>query len=388
MNPLKTLLSTFVRSRLFTGLIVLVLGALTMLPAVPTLAAGSGTWTLTGSLHVARADFTATLLPNGQVLVVGGRPTSYTPLASAELYNPATGTWTTTGSLHTARYYHSATLLSNGQVLVVGGYWVDSTYSTVPLASAELYNPSTGTWTTTGSMNTARVQHTATLLQNGQVLVAAGYNENISPPFLASAELYNPSTGAWSTTGSLHAARTYHTMTLLQNGQVLVTGGYNVTSTINILASAELYNPAKGSWTLTSSMHSARTGHAATLLATGQVLVAAGESSSSYLTSAELYNPATGSWTTTGSLHAARGQHTATLLQNGQMLVAGGQNGSNFLASAERYNPSTGSWTTTGSLHTARLNHTATLLQNGQVLVAGGQDSNYNFLASSEVYTP
>ena len=340
MNPLKRLLSIFVRSRLFTGLIVLVLGALTMLPAVPTLAAGSGSWT-------------------------------------------------STGSLHTARYYHTATLLPNGQVLVTGGYWVDeSTYTPVPLTSAELYNPATGTWTLTGSMHTVRVQHTATLLQNGQVLVAAGYNENISPPFLASAELYNPSTGSWTSTGSLHTARIYHTMTLLPNGQVLVTGGYNVTfSTINILASAELYNPAKGTWTLTSRMHTARTGHAATLLTTGQVLVAAGENNTQ-LTSAERYNPSTGTWTLTGSLHAARVQHTATLLQNGQVLVAGGQNGSTFLVGAERYNPSTGSWTTTGSLHTARLNHTATLLQNGQVLVVGGQDSNYNFLASAELYTP
>jgi N-acetylneuraminic acid mutarotase len=387
MNPLKPLLSTFVRSCLFTGLIVLVLGALTMLPAVPVLAAGSGTWALTGSLHVARADFTATLLTNGQVLVVGGRDNNYTPLASAELYNPATGTWKTTGGLHTARYYHTATLLANGQVLVAGGYWVDGSYTPVPLASAELYNPATGTWAITGSMHTARVQHTATLLQNGQVLVAAGYNDNNSFPFLASAELYNASTGTWTSTGSLHTARIYHTMTLLANGQVLVTGGYNVTLTVNIFASAELYNPAKGSWTLTSRMHSARTGHAATLLQNGQVLVAAGENNTQ-LTSVELYNPSTGTWTTTGSLHASRVQHTAILLQNGQVLVAGGQNGTNFLAGAERYNPSTGAWTTTGSLHTARLNHTATLLQNGQVLVAGGQDSNYNFLASAEVYTP
>ena len=127
MNPVKTLLSTCVRSRLF---IVLALGALIMLPAVPTLAAGSGTWTLTGSLHVARADSTATLLTGGQVLVVGGGGTS------AELYNPATGAWTTTGSLHAARYDPSATLLPNGQVLVAGG--------SGPLASAELYNPTTG----------------------------------------------------------------------------------------------------------------------------------------------------------------------------------------------------------------------------------------------------
>ena len=325
MNPLKTLLSTCVRSRLF---IVLVLGVLTVLPAVPTLAAGSGTWTLTGSLPAGRVNSTATLLTGGQVLVAGGGDTS------AELYNPATGAWTTTGSLHTARY-----------------------------------------------------QHTATLLQNGQVLVAGGYNENSSPPFLTSAELYNPSTGTWTTTGSLHTARIYDTMTLLANGQVLVTGGYNTTSTINILASAELYNPATGKWTLTKSMHTARTGHAAALLATGQVLVAAGESSSSFLTSAELYNPASGTWTTTGSLHAARDQHTATLLSNGQVLVAGGQNGTIFIASAERYNPSTGAWTSTGSLHTPRIEHTATLLPNRQVLVAGGVDSNYTYLTSAELYT-
>jgi N-acetylneuraminic acid mutarotase len=374
MNPIKTLLSTCVRSRLF---IVLVLGALTVLPAVPTLAAGSGTWTLTGSMHVAREDSTATLLQSGQVLVVGGGSTG------AELYNPATGSWTLTGSLHTPHNAGSATLLQSGQVLVAGG-----SASVGPLASAELYNPATGSWTLTGSLHTARYQHTATLLQNGQVLVAGGYNENSSPPFLTSAELYNPVKGTWTSTGSLHTARLYDTMTLLQSGQVLVTGGYNTTSTINILASAELYNPATGKWTLAKSMQTARTGHAAALLASGQVLVAAGESSSSFLTSAELYNPASGTWTSTGNLHAARDQHTATLLANGQVLVAGGQNGTIFIASAELYNPSTGAWTSTGSLHTPRIEHTATLLPNGQVLVAGGLDSNYNYLASAELYTP
>ena len=176
MNPVKTLLSTLVRSRLF---IVLALGALTVLPAVPTLAAGSGTWTLTGSLHVARADSTATLLPNGQVLAVGGESTS------AELYNPATGTWTLTGSLHAARDQHTATLLANGQVLVAGGQ-----NGTIFIASAELYNPSTGAWTSTGSLHTPRIEHTATLLPNGQVLVAGGVDSNYN--YLTSAELYTP----------------------------------------------------------------------------------------------------------------------------------------------------------------------------------------------------
>jgi len=179
MTSLKPLQSTYVRSRLFTGLLVLILGALTVLPAVPTLAAGSGTWTLTGSMHVARADATATLLPNGQVLVVGGEDTS------AELYNPATGTWTTTGSMHAARDQHTATLLSNGQVLVAGGQ-----NGTIFIASAERYNPSTGAWTTTGSLHTPRIEHTATLLPNGQVLVAGGLDSNYN--YLTSAELYIP----------------------------------------------------------------------------------------------------------------------------------------------------------------------------------------------------
>ena len=378
MNLLSPLLSTGMRSRLFTGLIVLVLGTLTGLSALPALAAGSGTWTLTGSMHYAREDFTATLLQNGLVLVVGSGS------SDAELYNPSTGAWTLTGSMHTPHNAGSATLLSNGEVLVAGG-----SDASGPLASAELYNPSTGTWTVTGSMHTARYQHTATLLKSGQVLVAAGYNENVSSPFLTSAELYNPSTGAWTVTGSLHTPRIYDTMTLLNSGQVLVTGGYWTSSTtINILASAELYNPATGKWQLVGKMHTARTGHAAALLANGQVLVAAGESSSSFLTSAELYNPASGTWTLTGSLHAARDSHTATLLANGQVLVAGGQNGTIFIAAAEVYNPSTGKWSTSGSLQTPRIEQTATLLPSGQVLVAGGLDSNFNYLASAEVYTP
>jgi N-acetylneuraminic acid mutarotase len=187
MNPVKPLLSTCVRSQLYIGLLVLVLGVLTVLSAVPTLAAGSGTWTLTGSMHVAREDSTATLLQSGQVLVVGGYNTTSTIniLASAELYNPATGKWTLTKSMHTARTGHAAALLESGQVLVAAG---ESSSSF--LTSAELYNPSTGAWTSTGSLHTPRVEHTATLLPNGQVLVAGGLDSNYN--YLASAELYTP----------------------------------------------------------------------------------------------------------------------------------------------------------------------------------------------------
>ncbi len=174
MSPMKFTLNPshtrtmFVRL-LVSGLGTLLLGVLLVLPA---LAAGSGTWTATGSLNIARADFPATLLTNGQVLVAGGCCNSDgVALDSAELYNSATGIWTTTASLNSARVFFTATLLQNGQVLVAGG---DDGSGFVTPTSAELYNPSTGTWTLTGSMNTDREQFGAVRLQNGQVLVAGG----------------------------------------------------------------------------------------------------------------------------------------------------------------------------------------------------------------------
>jgi hypothetical protein len=196
----------------------------------------SGTWTPTGSLATARAGYTATLLPNGKVLVAGGFDSSSTPLTSAELYDPVSGTWSATGSLNTARNYHTATLLPNGKVLVAGGR-IDSQGDVVPSASAELYDPASGTWTTTGSLGTARYLHTATLLPDGKVLVAGGIDN--STVRLASAELYDPASGTWTATGSLNTARYDHTATLLPNGNVLVAGGSD--SSNFSLASAELY---------------------------------------------------------------------------------------------------------------------------------------------------
>ena len=149
---------------------------------------------MTGSLTTARRQHTATMLPNGKVLVVGGQ-NDQGRLATTELYDPASGLWTTTGPLNNARYKHTATLLPNGKVLVAGG-----TGSSGVLSSAELYDPATGTWTVTGSMTAARQWHTATLLPNGKVLVAGGTG---SGGALSSAELYDPTTGTWTATGVL-----------------------------------------------------------------------------------------------------------------------------------------------------------------------------------------
>jgi hypothetical protein len=175
------------------------------------------------------------LLPNGKVLVVGGSGTSG-DLTNAELYDPASGTWTTTGSLNTARYEHTATLLPNGEVLVVGGY------NNGPLNSSELFNPASGSWTATGSLATAHTRHTATLLSNGKVLVAGGRDSSNNPS--ASAELYDPASGTWTATGGLNTARYYHTATLLPNSKMLVAGGDDNSG--NASASAELYDVGLG----------------------------------------------------------------------------------------------------------------------------------------------
>jgi len=353
--------------------------------AVPALAGRSGTWTKTGSLNVARGEETATLLPNGQVLVAGGADYNWNGYASAELYNPFTGKWTFTGSMNSPRLYHTATLLPNGQVLVVGGSSNLAGWPPPALASAELYNPSTGTWTTTGSLKTGRWGHIAVLLTNGRVVVVGGEIPNGA--YTPSAELYDPSTGKWTTTGSLIVTRYGFEATSRQNGKALVAGGYAAT-TGALLAEAELYDPSTGKWATTGSLNDPRAVFTLTLLSNGQVLVAGGNDVNGlhgYASSAELYNPSTGLWTTTGSMNVARLSHTATLLANGEVLVAGGRTyAPGPLAEAELYNPSTGVWTTTGSMNTARAGHTGTLLQNGQVLVAGGDSTG----TSAELYTP
>jgi hypothetical protein len=343
-------------------------------------AGGSGVFDNTGNLTTARADHTATLLPNGKVLAVGGSNATSSALAGAELYDPASGNWISTGSLAAGRSGHTETLLRSGKVLVAGGFDGKSS-----VASAELYDPVSGSWTITGTLATTRYSHTATLLPNSKVLVAGGLNED---EFLTSAELYDPASGTWTATGRLARGRSSHTATLLPNGKVLVAGGFS--DGLLQVASAELWDPATGTWTSTGSLPEARVNHTATLLPNGKVLVAGGRGNGSFLTSlagAELYDPASGTWTATGNLGVGRGGHTATLLPDGRVLVAGGiSSSSGILASAELYDPATGIWTATGSLVGARTRGTATLLSNGQVLVAGGNDSSNVALATAELY--
>lgn len=189
--------------------------------------------------------------------------------------------------------------------------------------------------------------------------------------------------GAWTSTGQLHG-RTGHTATLLQTGQVLVTGG----RTLSILDTAEQYDPAAGAWTLVSPLSHPRTDHTATLLPNGKVLVVGGRDASGPLATAELFDPKTRTFASTGLLAQARYNHTATLLSNGKVLVVGGTGSvGGGLSLAEIYDPATSLWLPAGTLTDARVGHTATLLGNGNVLVAGGGDFGAS-LDSVEIYNP
>jgi hypothetical protein len=199
-------------------------------------------WIATGSPNVVRRAVETILLPDGKVLAAGGIGMYYRPLSSAELYDPGTGGWSFTGKMQLARAGNTVTLLPNQKVLVTGGLVPDFDFEFGVTRTAELYDPATGRWSVTGSMHMVRGGHTATLLQNGKVLVAGGSYDDV----LDSAELYDPATETWSLTGSLLEGRTEHTATLLQDGKVLIAGGWLHFGAGNVSAGGALYDPSTG----------------------------------------------------------------------------------------------------------------------------------------------
>ena len=334
----------------------------------------------TGTLAAWRYFHTATLLPSGRVLVIGGSNPDIMS-ASTELYDPVTNTWAPTGSMGSDRYVHTATLLPSGKVLVTGGLRVSSPSI---LAGAEIYDPGTNAWIPAGTMGSARHKHTATMLSSGKVLVTGGSDSN---GFLSSAELYDPVTNTWAPASSMGSARHFHTATLLPSGQVLVTGGLGVG--YSTLASAEIYDPATNTWASADTMGSARSMHVATLLTSGQVLVTGGVAVGAMpLEGVELYDPLANAWAPAATMGSARRSHTATLLPSGQVLVTGGftDNSGTMLASAELYDSGIDVWAPASTMAAHRGYHTATVLPSGRVLVAGGIGYNYSPIASAELF--
>jgi hypothetical protein len=291
-------------------------------------------------MTAARWGHTATLLPNGKVLIAAGGS------ISAELYDPDAGIFTPTGNMTRARGYSIGTLLANGKVLIVeGGYaYPESTLN----GSAEVYDPSTGTFAATGDMH-ATFADTATLLPNGKVLITSGMLASGNPdgpsPSLSSAELYDPLTGTFASAGYLTQNHTGPTATLLANGKVLIAGG-DVGDGDGPSNIAELYDPATGTFAATGNMINGHDQDTATLLADGTVLMAGGHEAA---VTAEIYNPNYGIFTSAGNMPGPLELHTATLLNDGRVLIVGGDNEiywspQTILATAELYVPPPDQW--------------------------------------------
>lgn len=386
----------------------------------------TGVFVPTGSMPETRNGHTATVLRSGKVLVAGGWGASGT-IATCGLYDPGAGTWTSTGSLGTPRREHTAMLLDDGRVLVAGGLNVPS-----PLSTAELFDPATGTWQGTGAMSTARSGHAAAVLPDGRVLVAGGQKQALPVEYTRSAELFTPSSGSWTSTGQMATARRSHTLTLLPTGLVVAAGGRNSAT----LSDAERYSIAGGTWGAAGDLPEARTGHGAALLPDGRILLSGGSGSGGALATQAEYDPVANAWVD-AEPGVARTSHTVTVLPGGRVLVAGGLDaGGAFVAGAQlvdRMNPewsnagtawgrANGTATllpntkvlilgkvssgdaTRGSLYTPgsgsawsftadtmvvpRSNHTATLLADGRVLIAGGYDLNGDLATTDEIYDP
>ena len=357
--------------------------AATTTPTVPpgTSQPGIGAWTETASMSDARLGFTATLLQDGRVLITGG---SAVVSRSAELYDPTDATWTVVGLMIHARLGHSATLLPDGRVLVAGGDGATR--------SAELFDPRDGSWTVTdGNMTRARAEHTALLLRDGTVLILGG--SDAGP-----AELYDPAEGTWTAVGGTARVRHGASATLLPDGRVLVVGGYYPdaasVSPEDRLSTSELYDPIARTWASTTDIHESFHGHTATLLPDGTVLIASGDAPSGPGARghphAALYDPATGVWTAASDLLIGRLGHTATLLASGQVLVAGGRfHGgieSEAFAETELYDPATAAWTPAADMVRGRSQHLAVTLADGRVLVLGGYGEDGNPTASAEIF--
>lgn len=271
------------------------------------------------------------------------------------------GQFFSTGSMNKARYNHTATLLTNGKVLITGGTMWSETFS-----SAELYDPITGTFSFTGSMSISRYGHTATLLSNGKVLVTGGYDAN-GGTMLASAELYDQNSGVFTITGNLAQSKSNHTATLLGNGKVLIYGGFAPGNPASPLTYD--YNTSVFS---SSGTIDDREYHSSTLLNNGMVLIASGTVYGVNTLSAKLYNPSSGATSNTGSLSIFRQGHAAVLLASNKVLIMGG--GNFGLASTELYDPSLGTFSTAASMNLGR-KPVAIMLNTGKVLVVGGNNT-------------
>lgn len=365
------------------------LGALLSVPGAALVAtagpagAVEGSWEATGALHQARISQTATLAEGGRVVVAGGRANSGA-LTSAEVYDSGTGLFTTTGSMATSRWSHTAALLPDGKVLVAGGFtgFVAGNAQAVT-DTAEVYDPATGTWSPTGSMQTRRALHSTMVLPDGKVLVAGGRTCTGPPPATcdfsfrtATAEVYDPATGAWTPTGSMNAPRHTTSAATLPDGRVLVPAGFSAPDAHDTDNTADVYDPSAGTWSLTANLNRSRARQGAMSLHDGDVLVGPGSRatifgppfSATINSTTETYDPASNTWHLTAGLPLLPGRFNfqQATLPNGQALIVGGFGGpagaEGLTTTAEVFDPATSTWASAGS--TTHLHGTSSSLAN------------------------
>ena len=322
--------------------------------------------------------------PSTQVLRPSASSTSSTP----PHHHHYTNTLSTALTMQVPRAAHSATLLSDGQVLIAGGFRTEGT-NEIAIASAELYDPATDAFQEIGPMTEPRSGHTATLLPSGEVLVVGGWGPQQR---IATAELYNPQTRRFRAVGSLATPRASMTATLLPDGQVIIIGGDSARNTPQLIA--EEYNPDTQTFTASGSLSVGRSAHTATLLQDGTVLVAGGSAGSDHvLASAEIYYPKTKTFKATGSMYQVRYKHAAVALPTGHVLLIGGSNQNDWTGkyrSTEEYDPASGTFRQAASLADERfkLPDGVVLLTNGNVLVGSGNAQMEIYNTTKEQFQP
>jgi len=366
-----------------------------------SLAIPSGSWQATANLSCARAGASASLLPDGRILVTGGQSANG-PVASADFFNPD-GSVSPAPPMVYPRAGHVSVTLQDGRVLVAGG----NTAGGSATSTAEIFDPVANSWTSAGvGMTEARAGATAALLQDGRVLIAGGQNGAL---ISSTIEIYDPSTGEFTVAGMMSSPRTEHAMAVLHDGRVLIVGGYNGTAPV---ASTDIFDPVAGTISAGPALSVARFGHSATTLLNGVVVVIGGNNGNTNaqqadVTPTEILDPtaATPAFATiSATLATPREGHLALELpNNNSILILGGTSAGAEVASAELFAPqvsASGAWTysfaTAGTMTAARsamaassnqVNAPSTTMQrNGIVAVAGGNDANGNALDTTEAY--
>jgi len=280
---------------------------------------------------------------------------------------------------------HTATLLPDGSVLIAGG-----SEDATPLthrrarASAEIYDPATGSFSIVQSMEFNRKEHTATRLADGRVLIVGGMTLDLEP--VASIEVFDPTSGAFSQVGQLSSPRTRHTATAMDDGRVLITGGWDGSAMGRLVAAAELYDPRTQETVYVGRLTKPRRNHTSVLLPDGRVLIAGGYSETP-VASVEIHAPRTVGFTAIAPLREPRRDHTATVLRDGRVLIAGGLGPDRPSRSTELFDPDSNSFVRDASMSTPREGHSATLLRNGGVFIAGGKTPGGGVVGSTEVYS-